>query len=625
MGDISAAGRSWLRDAVAPGSSAANEPDKGEGRAVLDLIDVRISGLTAGGVASGDTYETVSDLFAAAGDHGHGDTVFVWGDPDPSYRDVWVRLIDPGVPYDGWVQTFIRSGVHVDADGFAVTDGVLLEGVQDEGDRDAYPFVHWLSGANGRAAWGVDAQGRFTARLSEQALAEAAEDGFHGGLPRGFLPVANVRRGKRLTYASTMAEGRVFDVAQRNEGLFNTALVAGGSMDGARAPLEILAVYGQSNAGIGPQQQLVATPLYPNHVVGPDAFDVTYGTSQAPSAAQTDFTPVRDLNAAYGNAPAHLMGWACAGRDLIDGRTSPGYATVTSWEGGEPIASFTEASAHFNWINLMLALAAAKTIAGGYARPVRTSIIFIQGENGAGLTESTLGTLIDALKAEVPAYTAEALPPHVYLFQINNADTATAATGVERTQLAVSVSRLGSGVTLIGPMYQCPLFEEVGDDIHGTELGRMVLADAFALVKAKVDAGETFSPLRPLSSSRAAAIVDVNFAVPAGALAFDTTWVAAAPNKGFRAYLVSSGVELTISSAVILDTDTVRIALSADPGGPVRIDYALAADTTDDGWASGRGQLISPTGVASIWHAKGFAVPATINHYCVRFTLETST
>lgn len=625
MGDISAAGRTWLRDAVAPGSSTPHEPDKAEGRALMDLIDLRVSGLTAASIANGDAYETVTDLYAASGDHGHGDTAFVWGDPNPSFRDVWVRLIDPGVPYDGWAQTFIRSGVQVDADGFAVTDGVLLEGVQPALTRDAYPFLHWLSGPNGLAAWGAQPDGRMSLRLAARGLEWAADDAALGGLPRGVYPVANVRRGRRVTYATATALGRIFDVAQRNDGLFDTAIVTGGARGTGRAPLEIIAVYGQSNAGLGPQPALITTRLFPHHVVGLDAFDAGYGTLLAPIGSETDLIPVVD-SPNFGNLPGHMMGWACAGRDLTDGVISPGYATFTSWEGGEPLASFTEGAAgHYNWANLMAGLAVTAGMGRAYGRDVAcTSLVYIQGENATGFTKAALGDLIDDLITTIPTHTTQSEPPHVYLFQVNNSDTATSASGAELVQLELAVERLGDGVTLIGPMYQCPLFEEAGEDIHGSEPGRMVLADTFAVVKAVVDDGEDFSPLRPVTATRAAAVVDVSFDVPAGDLAFDTDWVAAAPNYGFRAYAVSGGAELTITSVVVLDADTVRITLSANPGGKVRIDYALASDSTDDGWASGRGQLISPTGVPSIFHALDFAVPEFVNHYCVRFSMETA-
>lgn len=71
MGDISTAGRSWLRDAVAPGSATHNDPDKAQGRSVFDLIDLRVGqqqtaldGLKLGQTASTVAFGTLAELLA---------------------------------------------------------------------------------------------------------------------------------------------------------------------------------------------------------------------------------------------------------------------------------------------------------------------------------------------------------------------------------------------------------------------------------------------------------------------------------------------------------------------------------------------------------------------------------
>lgn len=125
-------------------------------------------------------------------------------------------------------------------------------------------------------------------------------------------------------------------------------------------------------------------------------------------------------------------------------------------------------------------------------------------------------------------------------------------------------------IVLVAPKY----FLNYSDRHHLTGASSRWLGEYYGKVIKKVVVDhEEWRPLSPNSATRSGNIVDVDFHVPAGVLAFDTTLVSSRTNKGFEYYDSTSSA--TISNVEILDSDTVRITLSGTPtGANQRIRYA---------------------------------------------------
>jgi hypothetical protein len=125
-------------------------------------------------------------------------------------------------------------------------------------------------------------------------------------------------------------------------------------------------------------------------------------------------------------------------------------------------------------------------------------------------------------------------------------------------------------IVLVAPKY----FFNYSDRHHLTGASSRWLGEYYGkVIKKVVIDHETWRPLSPDSAVRSGNIIDVNFHVPAGVLAFDTTLVSARTNYGFEYYDSTSSA--TISNVAILDDDTVRITLSGVPtGANQRVRYA---------------------------------------------------
>jgi hypothetical protein len=125
-------------------------------------------------------------------------------------------------------------------------------------------------------------------------------------------------------------------------------------------------------------------------------------------------------------------------------------------------------------------------------------------------------------------------------------------------------------IVLVAPKY----FFNYSDRHHLTNASSRWLGEYHAKVIKKVSLENgSWRPLSPDSATRSGNIIDVNFHVPAGVLAFDTTLVSPRTNYGFEYYDTTNSA--TISSVQILDTDTVRVTLSGIPtGSNQRIRYA---------------------------------------------------
>ena len=386
-------------------------------------------------------------------------------------------------------------------------------------------------------------------------------------------------------------------------------------------PVRLLAFGGQSNAGAGGRGTTMESQArFPNVRQFAGAGKAGLGSEPQAAAALGPLVPAFDAADGGGQWPQTMAGFAIAA-------TQPGVELVlrTDWYGGQAISAFLPGTTHF--ANSLQAFAAARAqVERGGRRLEGSWYVWIQDEAGA----STLDGYREALRGYVLALRAAAAaalgPPQPFTFvmlQPNSWDSPSVygfdvAFPDAVAQAQWELSRSMAGVLLAGPLYQVPLIATGDDGIHATALGRMMIGDLLAAVWAH---GPGFRPLQPRSASLDGRVVELRFDRPAGALAWDEAWVAPAPKRGF-AFRDDAG-SASIESVEIVSPDTVRLVLSAPPtGANPRVLYAHGtADELLDGWAAGRGQLMSPSSQASYFHRLGHAVPAQVNHYAVRFAV----
>ena len=124
---------------------------------------------------------------------------------------------------------------------------------------------------------------------------------------------------------------------------------------------------------------------------------------------------------------------------------------------------------------------------------------------------------------------------------------------------------------------------------------------------------------QPIAVTRNGVEIDVKFAVPGKALAFDGDVVPPTPDQGF--VYRDDANSAHIVAVTLVGADVVRITLDQPPtGGGRRIEYALDNQLAPDGFTSGRGNLYSEDAATSVYARLGYPVPTRVRHYAVRFS-----
>lgn len=435
----------------------------------------------------------------------------------------------------------------------------------------------------------------------------------------------NVRVGKLFRYASVQeADGYVGDVRQRLSG--STAAIA----DTGDNIVDLIQYQGQSNAGDGSisGQLLTGTPA-PRHLIVTNGW-YGYGDNAVPAPPATlDFSglPMPSYPNATGQLPAALMAMAAYDLDrrATDRRVAP-MSVATNWRGSDQIDKFFPAtSGRFNHENALEQARQARAVARLYGCALRHDFVFVQGE--AGAVGDYYTSLVSYLDTVVPIYGSNKgsgdAAYKVFLLQTNSASSGAAYDAAALAQLRVARERYAAGVTtLASPMYDGPLEDQAGPDIHGSVLGRMIIHERVALAREFVRRkGVPFHPTWPVAGGMTVSgnvvTVPISLATGALALALDTDRVAPVDNYGF-VWSRSGGGGPTISSVAISGT-SILITLSGPPASGDKLRYALDNTNPLEGWAGGRGQIYATTNVPSPFAVRGFAVPATIRQPLVRF------
>ena len=388
----------------------------------------------------------------------------------------------------------------------------------------------------------------------------------------------------------------------------------------AKPTVETILFYGQSNAGAGGLESGTLTePLHEDTLLTFATRRQLYGTEEAKANALGGIGPAFDAPN-YPPLQATSMGVALAGKQSGTEDSQHRYFVFTVWFGAQPLSAFVRDTGP--WRNLMTAVrrSGSELLKLGCRNAIK-ALVFVQGEAGPGGRDTYAAALDHLLDDLLPALRLEAGQPETpvaIIVQTNKgSQDRRSPTLVELAQW--DVARTRADTVLAGPAYHAP----VVDNIHQSIVGRLVLGDLLALVyDFRITRGLDFAPLHPLSARRDGRVITIEFQRPpeGEALAWDTAWVAPSKNFGF-AY--DSPNELsTIERVELAGPSSVVITLTPESTGSAgRISYAQGQELVE-GWASGRGQLMSPTSTPSRFHGLGYFVPPFVSHYCIRFSLE---
>ncbi len=375
--------------------------------------------------------------------------------------------------------------------------------------------------------------------------------------------------------------------------------------------------YGHSNAGGGGDARpLLVTPSASNIMTFAGHRQIS-GKEPVDPKVLAGFGPVDDV-APYPPLPETAMGDALAALTVPDL-----FFLSTVWYGSQPITTFLPDTT--SWADLMaVARRMVELVRASDGVPTVSAVVFIQGESGPSDRQEyarQLTALLDALGPALRAQTGQSKAPAVLLMQTNAGSiSATTPSEVDLAEWDVAQRRPGE-TFLAGPMYQLPL----KGNIHQTAEGRMMLGELLALVyRETVIQGGAFLPLHPVATRQDRDGVTVHFRRPAetAGLAWDTSWVAPSPQYGFA--LRDASGDLPITAVDILDADSIHIAWSRPPAGPALDLLYAQGQPAAAGWASGRGQLMAETPIASSFARQGYHVPDHIRHYCLRFKMRVS-
>jgi len=152
-------------------------------------------------------------------------------------------------------------------------------------------------------------------------------------------------------------------------------------------------------------------------------------------------------------------------------------------------------------------------------------------------------------QTDVSAVTGSATPIPIFLSQ-----TATWAYygNAARIGLAqLQIARTIPNTYIVGGQYQL----EYAEGLHMTNVGYYHLGELHARAELSVLAGNGWAPFAPTNVTLSDTQIVITYHVPTGALAFDTTTVAAQPNMGFSVSgtaAVITGVSLTAANQVTL-------------------------------------------------------------------------
>lgn len=246
---------------------------------------------------------------------------------------------------------------------------------------------------------------------------------------------------------------------------------------------------------------------------------------------------------------------------------NPVFVDTIHGQGGQTYASIKKGgsgSAYTNGQTQASVVQAQTVAASAYYLPFGVTLTHGESDAIAGTSASTYESETAQMQIDYEsdwnALTGRSDSIPLFESQMNTNSEGTIAVA----QLDAHKNNSGK-VILVGPKYQLGYYS---DGLHLSSLGSKMLGELYAKVMKKVLVdGETWNPLMPLAVTNEANVVTIDYHIPEGTLAVDTTNVALRTNKGFEFYQ-TGGSSLSISSVVLDATNKkVVITLSGTPDG----------------------------------------------------------
>lgn len=496
-----------------------------------------------------------------------------------------------------------------------------------------------MSEVDGRVGIGFNPQTGLTfALLDDQSISHIADKIGGGGtnVPeiRGTWGsnVFNPRHyiGDMFNTASvTDRAARTFDARQLINGGQDTLVMAAGQ---AKA-MEIILVYGQSNAGPGGSTgRVVDIAPWPHSTVGFAGVNgsTQQGTVHMAGTTLTDFIAALDYST--GQSPAICSCYGITQYNALMGRDDTGYIAATAWHGSQPINSFlpNAQSGFWNYENAITFLERSVAIAHQYGRSAVLRVMpWIQGEAGPTGRENhatQLNNLFDTVLPGFKAATGQSEPVRVAIWQTNMSKAASGENYASQAQWDIAQNR--EDCFLAGPMYQFKLGDEASgpSTVHTGPEGRLMIGETYADVYASiVDTGK-WKPIQPVSAVLSGNVIDITFEGtpldrPGARLAVDDDWIPTTPNNGIS--YTDGNAPPSITSVAITGPRTARVTLASAPiGSGKTLRYAINAFNDVPYWPTRRGNIMVETDRLSWWHRQGVNVPRYVRHYSIRFEIS---
>ncbi len=243
--------------------------------------------------------------------------------------------------------------------------------------------------------------------------------------------------------------------------------------------------------------------------------------------------------------------------------------------GGQTYASIKKGGTGGYYTTGQTQASTAKTLTeadGAYYQPYAVTIVHGESDAIAGTTAATYAADMAELQSDYEsdwnALTGRSDSIPLFLSQMNTNSLGT----IGVSQFTAHKNNPGK-VILVGPKYQLGYG---ADHLHLTNTASKYMGELYAKVMKKVLLdGATWDPLMPVSVTRSGTTVLVDYHIPYGTLAVDTTNVASHTNKGFE-FTQTGGSAISITSVNLTDSNKkVAITLSGVPDGTdPRIRYA---------------------------------------------------
>lgn len=250
---------------------------------------------------------------------------------------------------------------------------------------------------------------------------------------------------------------------------------------------------------------------------------------------------------AYGNLSSPIV----VGLHAHSGTAYSGLKKGTSWYN----KGMTQASVTKTYVEDTL---------GGVYRPLAVTSIHGESDFSGGLASNYESYLIEwqsDYENDLNALTGRSDTIPLLINQMNSGPTGELADA----QLNAHINNPGK-VILVGPKYQ---YHYRSDKLHmDVNTQQKQMGEMFAKVMGKVlFEGETWNPLMPSSILRSGNVIVVNYYIPYGTLAIDTTNVAERPDYGFE-FSQTGGNSVSIDSVELIGGNSqVKVTLSDTPTG----------------------------------------------------------